>query len=300
MSSGGGGGGGGTFVVRYAPYLESAHTVLLNHGSGDYPRYSVVGAMNQLFNNSPYSSYTSLNIDPAFLGSAKISAYDCLFDLFYKQMSGIDGYTLWTTIYNNTAYGPNIQQAVAAHAIMLDDDLNINIMPAFLAGMRDINAVMSSAFIDGRAIIYDSRIKSLNKFASDLQIRAMELSTQIWTKILDWHKVIVDTYQNILQVYYATHIEQDKANIGYSAQNSLWNINLFAYAKDILSALNGAAATSKPNQPDWMQGLGVGISALGLAGSMGLFSGLGAGAAGGIATGGGIMSTLGSGLAALI
>jgi hypothetical protein len=298
MSSSGGG-GGGTYIVRYAPYLEDAHYDVLNHYGTDQVTYSVIGVANQLFNNSPYAKYVPFDINPGFLGSNSISSYGNLFSFFVEQISNVDAYILWTNIYNTTIFGPNIQAAVSTQANMLDDDLNSNILPSFLAGMRDINAVMSSAFINGKAIIFNGRVKSINKFASDLQIRAMELSTQIWTKVLDWKKATVDTYSNMLQLYYTTQLEQDKANIGYAVQNSLWNINLFAYIKDILSAMSGAASTSKPNTPSWMQDLGVGISGLGLASSMGLFSSLGAGAAGGIATGGGIMTAIGAGLAAI-
>ena len=298
MSSGSGGGGGGTYVMRYAPYLETAHQDILNHDGSDYPTYSVIGVFNQLINNSPYANFPVIDIDGSYLGNASIESYTSLFSLFASQMSGVDAYTLWTQIYNNTVYGPNIQSAVTAQAAMLDDDINSNILPSFLAGMRDINAVMSSSFVDGKAIIYVGRIKSINKFASDLQIRAMELSTQIFEKVLTWKKAIVDTYSDMLKSYYTAHLEQDKANLGYKAQDRLWNINLFAYVKDILSAMNGAAGTDKPNTPSWMQGVGLGMSALGLAGSMGLF-GSGAGAAGGIATGGGIMTALG-GIGAMI
>lgn len=65
-----------------------------------------------------------------------------------------------------------ILAATTAHGDVLDDQISSNVQPRFEAGMRDINAVQSSAFAIGRAIIEGMRDRDISKFAADLQFKA--------------------------------------------------------------------------------------------------------------------------------
>jgi len=79
----------------------------------------------------------------------------------------------------------DLDDAVDSFAATLDDDINANVLPRFEAGMRDINAVVSSAFPIGRAIIEAFRDRDVAKFSADIYGKAAftnaELATQIET-----------------------------------------------------------------------------------------------------------------------
>lgn len=70
------------------------------------------------------------------------------------------------------AAATKIEAATIAHAATLDDQILTEILPRFEAGMRDINAVQSSAFVIGRAIIEAFRNRDVAKFDADLSYKA--------------------------------------------------------------------------------------------------------------------------------
>ena len=74
-------------------------------------------------------------------------------------------------------------QAAAAAAI-LGDDIDTNITPAFQAGMRDLNCVMSSAFVIGLAQINSRKTDQLAKLTADLQTTAYMKRTEIITQAI--------------------------------------------------------------------------------------------------------------------
>lgn len=63
-----------------------------------------------------------------------------------------------------------IAALVAANDAEIDDKVLSDILPRFMAGMRDINAVHSSAFTIGRAIIEAFALRDKNKVGADLRL----------------------------------------------------------------------------------------------------------------------------------
>ena len=59
-----------------------------------------------------------------------------------------------------------------AQRAIVSDQLTSDILPRFEAGMRDINAVQSSAFVIGRAVIEGMGQRDVTKFDSDLRYKA--------------------------------------------------------------------------------------------------------------------------------
>lgn len=66
----------------------------------------------------------------------------------------------------------DIDDDVNAFADLVDAQLLSDVYPRFEGGMRDINAVMSSAFIIGRALIEDGRNREVTKYATNLRLQA--------------------------------------------------------------------------------------------------------------------------------
>lgn len=68
-----------------------------------------------------------------------------------------------------------IQDEVDAAGDIIDDQIETDILPRFEAGMRDLNSVLSSEFIIGKAIIEGMRDRDVMKLQADLRVRAYEL-----------------------------------------------------------------------------------------------------------------------------
>jgi len=270
------GGGTSSGEVRYAPYLEAAHSKLLDHQGSDNPVMSFMEAFNDIINNSPYSEYDQIDVNEGYFGirtddpslTYEPKNYPSLWDMFGKFMGGLDIHDLWSMIYSDVIQGPEIENAVSAQSALLQDDIDTTIMPKFLGGMRDINSVQGTAFIVGKGIIQSTHIKAINKFSSAIRIRALDISNEQWNSHLKWNHSVVGAYSEIFKLYYASKIDMDRANLEYQSKNLMWDINLFENARAILGAMSGSAATKSQNEPSQGQKAVGGAMAGGAAGWM--------------------------------
>ena len=263
-SGGGGGGGGGESVVRYAPYLEVAHGQMLNHAGADVNTLSFVDALNATFNSGPYGGYDLIEVNEGYFGITPEDAsvtyeprnFPALWDMFGKFMAGLDVHDLWAQVYQDVIQGPEVENSVAAQAAELQTNIDTTVMPKFVAGMRDINAVQSSAFVIGKAIIADSHVREINKFSAQVRMHTLNISVDLWSKHLEWSKNVITVYSEMFKLYYTSRLDLDRANLEYQAKDAMWNINLFENARAILGALGAGQATgggNTPNEPSQLQ-----------------------------------------------
>jgi len=254
-------GGASTQTIRYAPHIEQAHKRLLDESGGVIPKYGIFRVMNDLFDQSIYKDYEKYDIDDAFFGRVpgdasrtyEIRNFPSLYDMFGKFMAGLDVHVLWSDVYEDAVHGPEIAAAVSAQAELLDNEVKIKVLPSFLAGMRDINAIQSTTFVIGKAIIADSTVRQMNEFQSRLRLSAIELSVQLWRTHLDWSKSVITMYLEMTKLYYATRVDVDTKQLEYAAADKLWNMNLFDEPRALLGVLNGAAASQQKNKPSQAQ-----------------------------------------------
>jgi hypothetical protein len=250
-------GGGGTQTIRYAPHIEQAHKRILDESGGVVPQRGVFRVLNDLFDKSPYKEYETYDIDDAFFGRVpgndtttyEVRNFPSLYDMFGKFMAGLDVHTLWGDVYEDVIHGPEIAAAVTAQSELVQNEINTKVLPSFLAGMRDINAVQSTTFVIGKAIIADGYTRSINEFQTRLRLSAVELSGQLWRSHLDWDKAVIGTYMEMTKLYYATRLDVDNRQMEYLAKDRLWNMDLFDEPRAMLGALNGAAAANQKNRP---------------------------------------------------
>jgi len=250
-------GGGGTQTIRYAPHIEQAHKRIMDESGGVVPSRSIFRVMNDLFDKSPYGAYDKYDIDDAFFGRVpgdpdrtyEVRNFPSLYDMFGKFMAGLDVHVLWGDVYEDAVHGPEIAAAVSAQAELLDNEVKTKVLPSFLAGMRDINAIQSTTFVIGKAIIADSTVRQMNEFQSRLRLSVVELSGQLWRTHLDWDKSVISTYLEMTKLYYATRLDVDTKQLEYAAADKMWNMNLFDEPRAMIGALNGASAAQQKNKP---------------------------------------------------
>lgn len=248
----GGGGGGGDTRVMFSVYLETAHQEMISHKGVESLTKSVFQAMNEATNLSPYDGVETITASEGYLGTGKrLSDFPALFDQFTALMSGVDVDALWASTYTQQVQGTEVQDAVAAQGSLIQDEIDERVMPAFLAGSRDINSVMSSAFVMGKALIAESKIKKMADFSSQLKLQQMTAAREMWAKKLDWNKSVVMAYADLQKFYYTVHFDAQARQLEYESKNILWNLSLFEYGRSTIGALNGAPAavpTQLPSQ----------------------------------------------------
>lgn len=234
--SGGGGGGNTTTTVRYAPYIETKHSTFLD--AVDAARITAISA------GSPYLTFDDAEVELAFFGTGyTIASFPSLYDMYGKFMAGLDIEVLWTQVFEDTVNSPEVGTLVAAEGALLDDDIDANILPRFQAGMRDINAVMSSSYVIGKSVIEDARTKALSKFSAELKYRLIPIAQDRWAKHLEWNGNTIRMYAEIMKLYYSAKHDADEQNFAMSARNALWPFTVLEYERAALGAMTGATSS---------------------------------------------------------
>ena len=221
--------------VRYAPYIESQHQTFLS---------LMASYRNATVGSSPFSAYVNIEVEDAFFGSGySISNFPSLYDMYGKFMAGLDVEALYDEIFEDATNSPVVSDLVAAEGSLMDDDIAANSIPRMTAGMRDINSVMSSSFVIGKAAIEDTRTKALSKFSAELKYRLIPVATQRWTSHLDWNKMVVSMYSEVMKLYYSAKTDVDEFNYAMAAKDVLWPFTVLDFERAALGALQGAVST---------------------------------------------------------
>ena len=236
------GGGGGSSqpadtssTLRYAPYIEAQHSNFLS---------TVAANRNAVIGSSPFAGYVDIEVDDAFFGVGYlVSSFPSLYDMFGKFMAGLDVDVLWTQIFEDTVNSTVVGTLVAAEAALMDDDIDTTVIPRLQTGMRDINAVMGSSYVIGKAIVEDARVKALAKFSADLKYRLIQVASGRWTTHLEWNKSVIGVYAELMKFYFAAKVDVDEANYAMAAKNKLWPFTVLDFERAALGALQGAMNT---------------------------------------------------------
>jgi len=257
---GGGGGGGDTKTeIRYAGYVEDKHKDFLN----------VLAAQRASdIDNSPFADYTELEVDVAFFGTGYlISSFPSLYDMYGKFMAGLDVDVLYSQIFEDTVNAPEINSLVAAESAMMDDDINMNVLPRFQTGMRDINSVMASSFVCGRAAIEDARVKALSRFSAELKYRMIPVVTDRWRTHLDWNRHTVVLYAEIMRTYYQTKTNIEEHFYHIKELDAKWPWTVLGQERAGLGALQGAKSTDSEyrKKMGWQETVGTIAAVIGMA-----------------------------------
>jgi len=229
---GGSGGGDSQTTLRYAPYIEEKHSDFLN---------TIQSRRNSIINRSPFAGYSNVEVDEAFFGVGYIiSSFPALYDMFGKFMAGIDLEALWNQTVESTVGSNIVNEMISAQAAMLDEDILINATPRLQTGARDINSIMSSSFVVGKAIIEDARTKALSLFSANLRFQMLTLADGRWRAHLDWNKNVVGVYAELMKLYFSAKTDVDEINYAMAAKDRLWPFTVLDFERAALGALQGA------------------------------------------------------------
>ena len=232
----GGGSGDVKTTVRYAGYIEDKHKVFLDE---------IVVRRTAAIDNSPYSGVATIASDDGFFGVGyTLASFPSLYDMYGKFMAGLDVEDLYTQIYGDLMEGPVTHNLVSAEAAFLSDELESDTIPRYEVGMRDINAVMSSTFIIGKALLEETRLKAVAKYSAGLQYALLPIAAQRWQAHLEWNKGVVALYSEIMKLYFSAKMDVDSHNAEMLAKNRLWPFTVLDYERVAIAAMQGATKTT--------------------------------------------------------
>ena len=234
MGSSGGSSSGGDSrsEMRYAPYIEAKHSAFLE---------SIASNRIATVDDSPFADYVDIEVDDAFFGAGYlISSFPSLYDMYGKFMAGLDIEALWSQIFEDTVNSSVVTNLVSAESALMDDDIETTAIPRLQIGMRDMNAVLGSTFIIGKAVIEDARVKALAKFSAGLKYSLIPIAANRWSTHLEWNKAVIGVYSEILKFYFSAKTDIDEVNYSMAAKNTLWPFTVLDFERAALGALQGA------------------------------------------------------------
>ncbi len=216
------GGGGSSGKVDYPSYMKDWHSDGLDDwGSMD----SVSTLMAAAIGNSPYDDVVAY--DPSTETAAIITAAS-------GQLSHVDSISL-TAVDGLSAYVDNID--VIGEVVDLED----TIIPRFESGMADINAVQSSAFVQGRANLEAAYAARLAGFKADLKTKVITGATDLHLKKAEIRDAATHKVIEANRMIIVARTDEESENIKYDELDALWDLEVIKYGGNFLGSIGGTA-----------------------------------------------------------
>jgi hypothetical protein len=224
-------------MVRYAPYVETRWGSLLD---------TVASNRSGMILASPYGGYVDQNVSDAMFGVGRvISDFPSLYDMFGKFLSGLDIEATWTEVFGDQKQLVEVSGLVKADLTFLDDGLNLEDIPAFKLDMRNKNAVISSSFVVGKSMIESDRTKGLAKLSAEARFSLLPGDATRHNMMLNWNKGVIDSYANVMKLYYMTAVTGTEADHLFAAKNTLWPFDVLDFERAVLGTMKQQAGYSK-------------------------------------------------------
>jgi hypothetical protein len=235
--------GGNSGKIDFPDHMKIYHKKILDHTGVDEPVVSVTDAFNYAAGgNSPYLAYIT-NPDPVadafFTGGQSVDDYARIFNLL-KTFQEFDT----ATDYAARTAGLDSASLITKIGNSIDDDITLNVLPKFKASLRSMGAVMSSAFIIGEALIWDSKEKALAKECIEIEKLSLMVKDQAWKQtiaLVEYKKSIVTISSDATKMFYALKTDLDDHYSMMHEKDLKWDLDLFQYVNNTLASINGAA-----------------------------------------------------------
>jgi len=209
----GGSGGGSSGSVSYPEGMESVLYDWLfgypnwsGHSSHDTLSNSITDELNRLYSSSPYSGVTAFDPDTAISNfSTEVGAFTTLVNaLSYSSdyaaiiavalaQISLDTATLYTTTLDSPVLDTATLDSITIDESRVSDDIDafddlltaqitdID-LPKFQAGMLDIGAVNTSAFVLGQALLLAYKNREVAKYGTGLRVELYKLYDDLNSK----------------------------------------------------------------------------------------------------------------------
>lgn len=320
-------GGGAAGKISYPEYISVAHGYFIDKNSIDAPNISITEALNTALVNNPFIGEDAFDPESELAKSyADLTAFRTLVTSIdpnadYSSTATAIGILVNTLINDDyiTSIIPTIdvdESALAAdaasYADIQNDILENTILPPWKAGMHNINAVTSSAFVVGEAILRGMNLRDIARYTSSVRIPIVAKNTELNAAFITQRQDIIARYnvqrnemirimtdsvmtlliqknsltgqvnsaaRDYAALHIASNFDQIEAQLEIEENEAKWEIGLFQPIASFLGALASGGGVGAPKKPSKA------VSAI-------------SGAVGGASTGASIGASIGGGAAA--
>lgn len=248
-------------AIEYPDYIQDMHQLWLDGVVAGTAAESggVALAIANARSSNPFTSLTGYN--PA----TDVSSMATAVATFQSLVTAMDPHADYDTYHNaavaqiDSVISPDsyILARVQAHAAALDTELNSRVIPRFEAGMRDINAVHTSTFIIGKAIIELDRDDKVDKFMADMRFQAdakrgdliqnaAAEMVRMHLQKLEFGRVIMAITIDRLRLSIAANSDYKTEIKAIAADQARWPLEIYKYGANMLAAISGGTSSSVP------------------------------------------------------
>lgn len=282
MSGGGssGGGGGGSGKVDWPDYFKQLHERWLNTGVTPYSAatddegtmnsdVSMEQAMWEAWDNSPYS--TAFTYDPETDLSdveARLSAEASVVDGKNAAVN-VDA---WYDAAVATVDGAVVDTTSLSGAVTAYEGRKVNThlrnVGRFAAGMADLNATATSAYVLGLAMLESEFARDVADFNKQLTYEAYKIRTDLVARAVDdMHRATVENDQ-FLHNYNALVADWTRVktlvmreyydrDLEIAVKDHLWNIEIWQNAGNLLASAQGGVTPTRTQEQGGKSGGGL-------------------------------------------
>ena len=250
MGSGGGGSAGST---DYPAYMKEWHGRALDDNGVDTIDISLTSLLNTAIVNSPYTGAFAYDPD------APIAAWEAAISGFDTILAGINESADVLALYGDAVAGlqNELDLGVDSFADNLDDQLLTITYPRFEGGMRDINAVQSSAFVIGKSILEGFRNRDVAKYSTDLRLNAAIQITGHMVNLLTnkyaWEESYMKTVVESNRIKIVAKGEETGRDLEIDDLEARWGLDVYKYGSNLLASISGAAVQTGSGGPSKTQ-----------------------------------------------
>ena len=257
-----GGGGGGSGAVSYPAYMQDIHGDWLDNSGADAISSSITDIMNAATGNSPWTGQVAYDPDADL--TVMTNSADDLQTLVDLLSSGTTLDTLIAGILDHT----RVDLAVTEFAADLDARLVADVLPRFERGMQDINAVVSSAFVIGRALIEQNQDRQVAVYSAGLHMKAFsDDAIKVINLKLEYQKMATHALAEVNRIKIVAKKEETDTNIRIDEEDAKWDLEVFQYGSNVLASIGGGTAQTQKG-PSTAQSVMGGAMAGAAAGTM--------------------------------
>jgi hypothetical protein len=310
MGKSGGGGGGSSGSVTWPPYFMDWHDGML--GESLSLSTTMVAVMNNALTSGGGNPFTGVvAYDPTTFLTSMATAIDnelvavaaIVPATEYSQNLALAKVALEAYVFSTT----ELAAAETAFNAVIDADYNNAALPRFQRGMQDINAVISSSYVTGAALLSAEVVRKKAQFSSELRLQSYREKTtalqNVTGQIVQRAQAInslthqlINTKVETLRIAIVGYGEQTKENSRIDEMEAKWDMDVFIHGGQVLASGQGGIGTGTGIKATPMQsalgGALSGAAAGGMAG-YGIASATGIAATGPIGWGIGIGALLG-------
>lgn len=270
LGGGGSGGGGSSGSITNEPYLSEWHADLLGDsssagGTGIY--YNLVLTMNEYWAANPYVDLVAHSADSFVTDIGVVT--NTLYNLaaVLNPVTDWQGYVAYVTseLDAHVLGDTNVEAAEAAYNDVLNAEYENVTLPRFQRGMQDANAVMSSAFVIGEALLEAELTRRKAAYSADLRLQNYKTRIEATISGLDnlvklagvereFLKGSVATYVDARRIAYVAKKEEIDRNVELDTAEAKWDIDAYSYAGNFLAASHGGTSSAgNASRPSFAQ-----------------------------------------------